>query len=72
MARKPTASASATSEVESKSARTRQRILDAAAHVLSVKGFAGGTRLSDVAEFAQLQAPAIYYYFSSREDSSRR
>ncbi|MBI3692044.1 MAG: TetR family transcriptional regulator, partial [Mycolicibacterium aromaticivorans] len=58
MARKPTASTSADSEVESKSQRTRQRILDAAAHVLSVKGFAG-TRLSDVAEFAQLQAPAI-------------
>jgi TetR/AcrR family transcriptional regulator, cholesterol catabolism regulator len=43
------------------------RILDAAAHVLSVKGFAG-TRLTDVAEYAQLQAPAIYCYFSSRED----
>lgn len=50
-----------------KSARTRQRILDAAAHVLSRKGFAG-TRLTDVAEVAQLQAPAIYYYFPSRED----
>ncbi|WP_407666242.1 TetR/AcrR family transcriptional regulator [Mycobacterium pinniadriaticum] len=35
--------------------------------MLSVKGFAG-TRLSDVAEYAQLQAPAIYYYFPSRED----
>ena len=50
----------------SKSQRTRTRILDAAAHVLSVRGFAG-TRLTDVAEYAQLQAPAIYYYFSSRE-----
>src|SRR3954469_13109489 len=50
-----------------KSARTRERILDAAAHVLSRKGFAG-TRLSDVAVQAELQAPAIYYYFSSRED----
>ena len=50
-----------------KSARTRQRILDAAAHVLARKGFAG-TRLTDVAEQAQLQAPAIYYYFPSRED----
>ena len=65
MARKSAAGASPDSE--SKSQRTRQRILDAAAHVLSVKGFAG-TRLSDVAEYAQLQAPAIYYYFSSRED----
>jgi AcrR family transcriptional regulator len=52
---------------ETKSARTRARILEAAAHVLSVKGYAG-TRLSDVAEYAELQAPAIYYYFSSRDD----
>lgn len=52
---------------DSKSQRTRVRILDAAAHVLSVKGFAG-TRLTDVAEYAELQAPAIYYYFPSRED----
>jgi TetR/AcrR family transcriptional regulator, cholesterol catabolism regulator len=51
----------------SKSARTRERILDAAAHVLSRKGYAG-TRLSDVADQAEIQAPAIYYYFPSRED----
>lgn len=51
---------------ESKSERTRVRILDAAAHVLSVKGYAG-TRLSDVARFADIQAPAIYYYFTSRD-----
>jgi TetR/AcrR family transcriptional regulator, cholesterol catabolism regulator len=51
----------------SKSARTRERILDAAAHVLSRNGYAG-TRLTDVAEQAQLQAPAIYYYFPSRDD----
>jgi TetR/AcrR family transcriptional regulator, cholesterol catabolism regulator len=57
----------ATIEADSKSARTRARILDAAAKVLSSKGFAG-TRLSDVAEFADVQAPAIYYYFVSRED----
>lgn len=53
--------------VGSKSARTRERILDAAAHVLSRKGYAG-TRLTDVADQAKLQAPAIYYYFPSRED----
>jgi AcrR family transcriptional regulator len=52
---------------DSKSRRTRIRILDAAAHVLSVKGFAGA-RLTDVAEYADLQAPAIYYYFPSREN----
>ena len=51
----------------SKSARTRRRILDAAAHVLSRKGYAG-TRLADVADQAGLQAPAIYYYFPSRDD----
>lgn len=55
------------SDGDSKSQRTRTRILDAAAHVLSVKGFAG-TRLTDVADYANLQAPAIYYYFPSRED----
>ncbi len=51
----------------SKSARTRERLLDAAANVLSRKGFAG-TRLSDIAEQAHVQAPAIYYYYPSRED----
>lgn len=51
---------------DTKSARTRERILDAAAHVLSRKGYAG-TRLVDVAEAAEVQAPAIYYYFESRD-----
>ncbi|GLZ53390.1 TetR family transcriptional regulator [Actinomycetospora sp. NBRC 106378] len=50
-----------------KSARTRRRVVDAAAHVLVRRGYAG-TRLSDVAEVAQVQAPAIYYYFSSRDE----
>ncbi|MBH0776721.1 TetR/AcrR family transcriptional regulator [Nocardia bovistercoris] len=50
-----------------KSERTRQRVLDAAARVLSRKGYAG-TRLADVADEAELQAPAIYYYYSSREE----
>jgi TetR/AcrR family transcriptional regulator, cholesterol catabolism regulator len=52
---------------ESKSAQTRRRILDAAAHVLSAKGYAG-FRLNDVAVHAELQAPAIYYYYQSRDD----
>ena len=47
---------------ESKSAQTRRRILDAAAHVLSANGYAG-LRLTDVAAQAELQAPAIYYYY---------
>lgn len=50
----------------SKSERTRERILDATSQVLQRRGFAG-TRLSDIAELAEVQAPAIYYYFSSRE-----
>src|SRR5258707_11695277 len=53
--------------VESKSALTRVRILDAAAHVLSVKGYAG-LRLTDVADEAEIQAPAIYYYYASRDE----
>jgi AcrR family transcriptional regulator len=52
---------------ETKYARTRGRILDAAAYVLSRKGYAG-TRLSDVAERVDIQTPAIYYYFTSRDD----
>jgi AcrR family transcriptional regulator len=52
---------------DSKSALTRARILDSAAHVLSTKGYAG-LRLTDVAASAELQAPAIYYYYSSRDE----
>lgn len=61
------AAANADEGADSKSARTRQRILDAAANVLSRKGYAG-TRLSEVADIAELQTPAIYYYFPSRDD----
>lgn len=50
-----------------KSNPTRERILDAAAHVLSRKGYSG-TRLGDIADQARLQAPAIYYYWPSREE----
>jgi AcrR family transcriptional regulator len=63
--RKPDAAAA--DDPGSKSARTRQRILDAAAHVLSRQGYAG-TRLADVARAAKVAAPAIYYYFPSRDD----
>jgi AcrR family transcriptional regulator len=52
---------------DTKYARTRARILDAAAHVLSRQGYAK-TRLSDVAAQASIQTPAIYYYFASRDD----
>jgi TetR/AcrR family transcriptional regulator, cholesterol catabolism regulator len=54
-------------ESDTKYARTRARILDAAAHVLSRQGYAG-TRLSDVAARANIQTPAIYYYFASRDE----
>jgi len=52
---------------DSKSESTRARILDAAAHVLSIKGFAG-TQLTDVADYTQIQLTAIYDHFPSRED----
>jgi len=54
-------------EAVSKSALTRARILEAAAHVLSVRGYAG-LRLTDVAAEAEIQAPAIYYYYKSRDE----
>jgi AcrR family transcriptional regulator len=66
MVRKP-AEADTDGAATAKSARTRARILDSAAFVLSRKGYSG-TRLTDVAEHAGLQAPAIYYYFPKRED----
>jgi TetR/AcrR family transcriptional regulator, cholesterol catabolism regulator len=55
------------SVLDSKSAQTPARILDAAAHVLSAKGYAG-LRLDDVAQEAELQAPAICYHYESRDD----
>jgi len=49
-----------------KSERTRERLLLAAATTLSRLGYAG-MRLADVGEEAGVQAPAIYYYWPSRE-----
>ena len=49
-----------------KSERTRERLLLAAATTLSRLGYAG-LRLVDVGEEAGVQAPAIYYYWPSRE-----
>jgi len=48
------------------SSATRNRILSAAAKILSLKGYSE-TRLADIAEVAELRAPAVYYYFDSRE-----
>ncbi|CAJ1499210.1 TetR/AcrR family transcriptional regulator [[Mycobacterium] burgundiense] len=68
MARRPAKPAVASDTADAKKSElTRIRILDATARVLSEKGYAG-TRLTDVAAYAELQAPAIYYYFSSRDD----
>ncbi len=51
----------------SKSARTRQRLLDAGARLFRERGYAG-TRLSDIAEAAGIQTGSMYYYFASREE----
>jgi TetR/AcrR family transcriptional regulator, cholesterol catabolism regulator len=48
-----------------KSARTRERVLDAAAVVFSEQGY--GARLSDIAERAGIQTGSLYYHFASRE-----
>ncbi|MBS1862908.1 MAG: TetR/AcrR family transcriptional regulator [Actinobacteria bacterium] len=50
-----------------KSAATRRRVLDAAAKVLVDRGYAA-TRLGDIAEYADLQAGSLYYYFDSKEE----
>lgn len=50
-----------------KSAKTQERIRSAAARVLSEKGIATA-RLGDIAAEAGVQAPAIYYYYASREE----
>jgi TetR/AcrR family transcriptional regulator, cholesterol catabolism regulator len=50
-----------------KSERTRERILDAAAEAFRERGFAA-TRLSDIAERADLQTPSLYYHFASKEE----
>lgn len=55
-----------TDGVDTKSARTRARILESAAHVLARRGYAG-TRVAEIAEHAGLRLPALYYYFPTRE-----
>ncbi len=52
---------------ETKSERTRQRILDAAALLFQRKGFASVT-LKDIAAIAELQAGSLYYHFDTREE----
>lgn len=51
----------------SKSALTRERIITAAAQVLAERGYAG-TKLTDIAERAELKAGSLYYHFADRDD----
>ena len=51
---------------QTKSERTRQRILDAAAEVFRDRGYADA-RLSDIAAKAGMQAGSLYYHFDSRD-----
>lgn len=46
---------------------TRERLLSAAAEILSKRGYSL-TRLGDVARLAGLQPPAVYYHFTNRDD----
>lgn len=50
-----------------RSETTRERILFAAAQVLSRRGYSA-TKLNEIASLADLRAPAIYYYFDSRHE----
>lgn len=54
-------------ERASKSNRTRERILDAAAGVLAERGYAAFS-LAAVAERAGLQAGSLYYHFDSKDE----
>ncbi|MCK1395749.1 TetR/AcrR family transcriptional regulator [Bradyrhizobium sp. 1] len=51
----------------SKGDNSKMRILDAAAYVLSRRGYAG-TRLEDIAKQAKLKISTLYYHFESREE----
>jgi AcrR family transcriptional regulator len=50
-----------------KSDRTRQRILDAAARAFQERGYASVT-LKDIAALAAMQAGSLYYHFDTKED----
>jgi AcrR family transcriptional regulator len=52
-------------QTATKSERTRERILDAAAKTFREKGYAG-TRLADIAAAADTQAGSLYYHFDSK------
>jgi AcrR family transcriptional regulator len=52
-------------QTATKSERTRERILDAAAKTFRERGYAA-TRLSDIADAADTQAGSLYYHFDSK------
>src|SRR3954469_8554847 len=52
---------------QTKSERTRQRVLDAAAEVLAERGYTEA-RLADIAARAGMQAGSLYYHFASRDE----
>jgi len=52
---------------ESKSSRTRQRILKAAAGIFRQQGY-NSASLREIAESAGMQAGSLYYHFDSKED----
>ncbi|MCX6398471.1 MAG: TetR/AcrR family transcriptional regulator [Propionibacteriales bacterium] len=54
-------------EEPTKAERTRQRILDSAAHELARHGY-GGTSLRAVAAGADLQMPSLYFHFASKDE----
>jgi TetR/AcrR family transcriptional regulator, cholesterol catabolism regulator len=54
-------------KVSSKSERTRQRVLHAAAQAFRQNGYTSSS-LRDIAENAGMQAGSLYYHFDSKED----
>lgn len=56
-----------TDKVSSKSKRTRQRILHAAAQAFRQQGYTSSS-LREIAENAALQAGSLYYHYDSKED----
>jgi AcrR family transcriptional regulator len=57
----------ASPRVEKKKAATRERILKAAVRIFSEQGIEKA-KLADVAETLGITAPALYYYFPSKEE----
>ena len=57
----------ALARTQTKSDRTRQRILDAAAVAFQRRGYASVT-LKDIASLAGLQAGSLYYHFDTKEE----